>query len=54
MVCAFLWKAKFYGVEVPNADEANGWERYVAEYIAAMVYSSWPAFGLWLMLGRLL
>ncbi len=54
MLCAFAWKAKFYGVEIPNADEARGWERYVAEYVAAFIYSSPAAMGLWLTFGRML
>jgi hypothetical protein len=54
MVCTFVWKAKFTELEIPNADASRGWELYLAEYIAAAVYSLWPAVGLWLTLGRFL
>lgn len=54
MLCAFAWKAKFTALEIPNANENSGWELYAAEYLSAVVYSLWPAIGLWLTLGRFL
>jgi len=52
MLCAFAWKAKFTSLEIPNADENRGWELYLAEYLAALIYTIWPTLGLWLAFGR--